>query len=337
MKQSANELIDEIRDVIVDVERAESERASNENYRKQAESVRVNNEQARKNSDLTRENQETKRQQAESERENNEKQRRIDEFERVENENTRQSAESQRQSMFETNESERQNTFETAESERVSNELIRIENENQRNLTSVDEFIKLQDAIGGRNYLLNSGEPNSLRFISNNSSILPLIRGVDDGVEWVYQNNLNTNEFTLSTFVGAMEYSTDWSGYIGDITMSVDVMSTHPVTLRLGFSNKAKDTLTPNEWRRITFTSKATSGLYAETSDNKSVPHKTKVYWKNFKIEKGTQVTPYIKAPEDYEVVSKEDFYNHIKLINDVKNNQFNQLKQAVIALGGTI
>ena len=337
LKQSANELIDEIRDVIVDVERAESERASNENYRKQAESVRVNNEQARKNSDLTRENQETKRQQAESERENNEKQRRIDEFERVENENTRQSAESQRQSMFETNESERQNTFETAESERVSNELIRIENENQRNLTSVDEFIKLQDAIGGRNYLLNSGEPNSLRFISNNSSILPLIRGVDDGVEWVYQNNLNTNEFTLSTFVGAMEYSTDWSGYIGDITMSVDVMSTHPVTLRLGFSNKAKDTLTPNEWRRITFTSKATSGLYAETSDNKSVPHKTKVYWKNFKIEKGTQVTPYIKAPEDYEVVSKEDFYNHIKLINDVKNNQFNQLKQAVIALGGTI
>lgn len=210
-------------------------------------------------------------------------------------------------------------SFEEKVSEIESAELLRIENENQRNLTSVEEFVKLQNAIGGRNYLLNSGEPSSLNFISNNSSISPLIRGVEDGVDWIYQNNLNTNEFALSTFVGGMQYPTDWSGYTGDITISVDVMSTHPVTLRLGFSNTAKDTLTPNEWRRFTFTSKSTSGLYAEPFDNESVPHKTKVYWKNYKIEKGTQVTPYTKAPEDYTIVSKEDYYNHVKMMNDIK------------------
>lgn len=38
--------------------------------------------------------------------------------------------------------------IEDAESERQSAELIRIENENQRNLTSVEEFAKLQDAVG---------------------------------------------------------------------------------------------------------------------------------------------------------------------------------------------
>ena len=143
LKQSANELIDEMKDMIVDVEQAESERTSNENYRKQAESNRVNNEQSRKNSELTRENQENERQQAESKRENNEKQRRIAEFERVENENTRQSAEIERQSIFETNETERQNTFETAEQERQSAELIRVSAEEQRKIDHANRSAEL--------------------------------------------------------------------------------------------------------------------------------------------------------------------------------------------------
>ena len=160
LKQSANELIDEIRDVIVDIERAESERASNENYRKQSESTRVNNEQTRKNSELTRENQENKRQQVESERENNEKQRRIAEFERVENETTRQNAESQRQSMFETNETERQNTFETNETERQSAEIIRVENENQRKIDHANRSAELNgkaDKVVLKNVVSDNG------------------------------------------------------------------------------------------------------------------------------------------------------------------------------------
>ena len=117
LKQSANELIDEMQDIIVDVENSESGRVNKENLRQQAESERVNQERTRQNNDLKRENQENKRQQAESERENNEKQRRSAEFERVNKETARQQAESQRT---------------TAESIRVSDEEQRkIDHENR--------------------------------------------------------------------------------------------------------------------------------------------------------------------------------------------------------------
>ena len=79
------------------------------------------------------------------------------------------------------------------------------------------------------------------------------------------------------------------------------------------------------------------AGLVVGATDNPNVPADTKVYWRNFKIEKGEQATPYTKAPEDYTIVSKDDYYNHIKLVNKAKNNQFSQLKNAVLALGGTI
>ena len=343
LKRSANELIDEMQGIIVDVERAESERASNENYRKQAESERVSKENERKNSELTRENQETKRQQAELERDNNEKQRRIYEFERVENENTRQSAESQRQSTFETNETEREMTFEINESERQSAELVRVENENQRNLTTVDEFIKLQDAIGGRNYLLKSGEPSPLTLNSNAPSTLPLTKGVENGVDWISQHSTTTNKFIISTYVNetfsnsnyGVKFSKDLEGYTGNIALSVDVMSNQAVTIRLGNGGKIK--LTPNSWYRLETYSTKPLGLIADAGDNENVPVGTKVYWKNYKIGKGTQATPYTKAPEDYTSVTKDEYYNHIRLMNEFKDSQFNQLKQAVIALGGTI
>ena len=134
LKQSANELIDEMKDVIIDIEKLESERARKENYRQQAELERVNQENYRNQAESERVSKENKRQNAESERDNNEKKRRISEFERVDEETVRQQAESQRQSTFETNETERQTTFETSEQERQSAELIRVENENQRKI-----------------------------------------------------------------------------------------------------------------------------------------------------------------------------------------------------------
>ena len=134
LKQSANELIDEMQDVIVGVENAEFERSNKENFRQQAEVKRVNQESTRQNSELKRVNQENKRQNSESERDNNEKKRRIAEFGRVDKENERQQAESQRQSTFETNETERKYTFETAEQVRQSAEIIRVENEEQRKI-----------------------------------------------------------------------------------------------------------------------------------------------------------------------------------------------------------
>ena len=132
LKQSANELIDEIRDIIVDVERAELERANQENYRRQAESERESKENIRQNSELKRVNQENTRQNSESERENNEKKRRIAEFERVDKENIRQQAENQRQS-----------TFENAEQERQIAEIIRVDNEEKREIDHANRSAEL--------------------------------------------------------------------------------------------------------------------------------------------------------------------------------------------------
>ena len=302
------------------------------------------NETARQSQELEREEAEATRQTAFDENEANRTETfNANEVSRQENETSRQEAENQRQSTFEVNESERQITFETAEQERQSAELTRVENEKQRNLTSVDEFIKLQNAVGGRNYLLKSGEPTPLTLVSNAPSTLPLAKGVENGVDWFSQHSNTTNKFIISTFISenlssnnyGVKFSKDLEGYNGDLELSVDVMSTQAVTIRMGNGGKIK--LIPDSWYRLETYSTRPLGLYADSADNENVPVGTKVYWKNYKIEKGTQATPYTKAPEDYEVVSKDDFYNHIKLINDAKDNQFNQLKQAVIALGGTI
>ncbi|MGH2078781.1 hypothetical protein [Aerococcus urinaeequi] len=58
-------------------------------------------------------------------------------------ETTRQQAEAARQSTFEVNETERQNVFETAEQGRQSAELIRMENENQRNTDHANRSAEL--------------------------------------------------------------------------------------------------------------------------------------------------------------------------------------------------
>ena len=143
LKQSANELIDEMQDIIISVGQAESKRASKENLRQQSESERVNQENYRQRAESERISKENIRQKSETERVNNEKKRQIAELERDNKENTRQQAESQRQSTFELNETERQTTFETAETERQSAELIRIENEKQREIDHANRSAEL--------------------------------------------------------------------------------------------------------------------------------------------------------------------------------------------------
>ena len=158
LKQSANELIDEMKDVIVGVENAELGRVNKENFRQQAEVKRVNQESTRQNNELKRDNQEKGRQQAESQRESNEKKRRIAEFERVDKENSRQQAESQRQSTFETKEIERQTTFETAENDRVSAESSRVSAEAQRKIDHANrsaEFEGKADKVIIKNLIEN--------------------------------------------------------------------------------------------------------------------------------------------------------------------------------------
>ena len=274
LKQSANELIDEMQDIIATIEKAELERVNNENYRKNTESERANKENLR--------------QQGEIERVNNEKQRVIVEFERV-----------------------------NKESERQQSESKRVENENKRNLTSIDEFIKLQDSVGGRNLVKNANvvtkSDRDVRIITNQ-------------IDW-FKENIG-EEVTLSFKL---------KGPIGNRVTVYPYQNASGLTIKFNIItfNLSED-----------YTSYQITGVI----ENNEIPTgytKGEIIFlagKNetfniieVKIEKGKKATPYTKAPEDYISVSKDDYYNHIELMNKFKDSQFNQLKQAVIALGGTI
>ena len=276
----------------------------------------------------------------------------------------REKAENQRQSEFDDNEASRTETFNSnettrqenetvrqqAEQERQSAELTRVENEKQRNLTSVDEFIKLQNAVGGRNYLLNSGKAGALSFSANNNNVDRVEVGVENGLDWVTGVNVSSgyfsiNQFSSTSYSGGVgkNYSEDLTKYSGVVTYSIDVMSPQPVRIRLGEHvglGSPNITLEPNKWTRLSWTydrRARPAAIQAAADSNKDIPVGTKIFWKNYKIEKGSVTTPHTKAPEDYTVVSKDDYYNHVKLMNELKDNQFNQLRKAVIALGGTI
>lgn len=105
LKNSANELISEMRTVISDNEKAAL-------AYQQAENNRIDNEKQRVISESTRKNHETTRQNHERDRERNEVERKSNEVSRVDNETTRQQA----------------------EQERVSGEQERVDNENQRKI-----------------------------------------------------------------------------------------------------------------------------------------------------------------------------------------------------------
>ena len=173
---------------------------------------------------------------------------------------------------------------------------------------------KIPTSVGGRNYLLNSGKPGALTLSSNNGATAPMTRGIEDGIDWITQSN--ADGFTISTYVYqhfglagifGNTYSKDLQGYEGDITYSVDVMSAEPITIGLGagnYRNGDKTTLVTNKWTRISITLPFTEytrplGFIALTDDNREIPLGTKLYWKNYKIEKGNVATDYSLAPED--------------------------------------
>ena len=117
LKQSANELIDEMQDIIVSVEKAELERNNKENSRQKSESTRAIQESVRQQSEFKRDSQESVRQQNEFKRASQESVRLQSELKRVSQESVRQQSELKRVSQ----ESVRQQ----AESSRVSAETQR--------------------------------------------------------------------------------------------------------------------------------------------------------------------------------------------------------------------
>ena len=201
--------------------------------------------------------------------------------------------------------------IETAESERQSAELIRIENENQRNLTSVEEFAKLQDAVGGRNLVPNSdfttGTGGWIGYYGDISNV--------DGEVLKFTASGDGGSVTRMEYPFTMVKS-------GIYTLTMKVKATSPILFRnfVGATiSNSNVTDTGNVWTTI-------STKFTVDNDNTAIRFRLylqkpvsgsnlEVDW--FKVEKGEESTPYTKAPEDYTTVTKDDYYNHIKLMNE--------------------
>lgn len=121
LKQSAIDLIDDMKNVIGEYDKAAISFQQSENNR-------IDNETSRKQAESTRQNHETTRQIQESDRERNEDVRKANEVSRTETFNTNEAVRKENETVRLANESSRQQV----EQGRVSAEIIRVENENQR-------------------------------------------------------------------------------------------------------------------------------------------------------------------------------------------------------------
>ena len=125
LKQSASELIYEMKIVIDDIKKAESQHENAERLRKNQENSRVQSESERQSQERLRSQGESQRQRKENKRIESENERRLEEIERNKNE-------SNRQTIFENNEVRRKETFNNNEETRKANETNRQQAETQR-------------------------------------------------------------------------------------------------------------------------------------------------------------------------------------------------------------
>lgn len=208
----------------------------------------------------------------------------------------------------------------TAEAARQSAESTRIENEKQRNLSSVEEFVKLQEAVGGRN-LLKWNPDNELKTLTKTNAYFL------EYPELNKQALLSPGE----TYTIHIDYRiTQGTGrfYLGRGNINGIYISETGINLGSGvhtFTYTAPDNLGMGVYLAFRF---LRDGIV--TNGECTI--------KDFSVRKGNVGNiPWTKAPESYTVITKDNYYNHVKMMNDFKDNQFNQVKKAVIALGGVL
>ena len=177
----------------------------------------------------------------------------------------------------------------------------------------------------GRNYLLNSKKFNL--FNSNNGTTHPMSKGYDSdvGANWIYGRYIPTNVYSLSTYINptysggrGTQYSEELYPLPDTITYSISLMSTEPMEVTFNGTDSWIDNggvkLEPNKWTRLTRTitkPDAVRPASLRVYEDPNIPIGTKLYYKDYKIEKGGTATPWKPAPEDSESsTGKQDTFN---------------------------
>jgi len=158
----------------------------------------------------------------------------------------------------------------------------------------------------GRNYI--KGSKLHVTLSNNNNTVYNLTQGIENGVRWLTGTLKSTGEFRISAYNPLMS----WDGLSEDLTgqdfvLSMDVMATAPLTVTLGSSSDFP--LTANTWRRISIVCPASSLTgnrmpSFSVMNNPEAPVDTKVYHRNWQVEKGTVATPWTPAPEDIATIN---------------------------------
>lgn len=204
----------------------------------------------------------------------------------------------------------------TAESKRVEAEAVRVANETERNLASVEEFIKLQDAVGGRNLYKGDNLTNI-----QNTNVRLKTYDMD-----VLRQNIG-KPASLSFGIRLLE---------GGTSRKVMVYPYQNSGLFIKFP--AMNTYPTNEIQYFEVT-----GTITETDIPQGLSKGEIIFYdsihNNFEIvDIKVELhgpTPYTKAPEEYDVVTKDDYYSHIKMMSEYRDNQIAELITAITALGG--
>ncbi len=162
-------------------------------------------------------------------------------------------------------------------------------------------FPNYDEGLEGRNYWLGSSGFN--RIHSNSPQKAPIELGTDEIGNWISGLKLSTNEFYVSGYIYPKLTNTNYftenlSNSI--VVQSLDVMCSEPI--QIGLFYNAQQVIETNKWVRIENTYNSGDRPRGIWSINNSpgIPLDTKIYFKNWKIEKVDNATGlWTPAPED--------------------------------------
>lgn len=354
LKRYADSLTDELKQAVLSVKGIEDTFNTNETTRQNqfetAEQSRQDtfetneiernetfnaNEDVRKAQELEREEAESQRQTVFDDNETNRTETfNTNEATRQENETTRQQAETQRQSTFEVNEQERQTTFETveqerqsAEQQRIEAETLRVENDSKREIeiTKIKEDVIYYSGIKLVNLLKNGNFSEGYTNWVKHAGVS--LTSVDDYVNvqttsnyaGIYQNNLimtNTNKYYGYCYAKS--------------TVKVQLNTTNSSVGEFNTGENFSLLSTIFEKTPVRFSSFGVALITPGVFSIKEVGliDLTKIFGKGNEPTKGVM---------DW-IIKENGYFEELTLKrDDIQQYEINQLRKAVIALGGTI
>ena len=325
LKQSAIDLIDDMQNVIAEYEKAAIDF-------QQAEDIRLDNEATRKNLETIRQNKEIERERNELSRKANEVSRVDNEVTRQENETTRKEAEQERVS---------------AEQERIEAELLRVERDNNLEtvISDIEDDILHYSAVKLENIIKNGDFSNGLEGWSGVRSDLQLSNLNELGLATISNPQSNYPKANYNVGANIINGHIYYAGfYLHDFELS----STGNVFMQAGLSNynnalvsstalgkKPETYLSSVKVINSDFTSISISGDSVTPNSSEFISF-SKVYLIDLTKAFGVGNEPS-KEIIDW-IISENGYFNELTLRrDDIQQYEINQLRKAVIALGGMI